>query len=154
MQFNVFVSHSMRPEDMPLITSFCDYIAQHGMTCYLAERDWKFGQTLALKIENAITNCDCVIAFLTVSGSSSSYVNQEIGLARGKGKLCIPVIEKGVNLKGLQVGSEYIELDRANPASCATTLAEYLMKLRADKEQRAAIGWAALALLAALAMRT
>lgn len=154
MNFSVFVSHSMRPEDMPLILSFCEHISSHPqMTCYLAERDWKFGNTLATKIEAAITSSDCVVAFLTKAGSSSSYVNQEIGLAKGKGKLCIPVIEKGVSLAGLQVGDEYIELDRFNPTACAATLSGYLTKLKVDKEARAAIGWAILGVIVAVGMR-
>jgi hypothetical protein len=153
MAYKVFISHSMDPVDLPLVYSFAQYLSQCGFECYIAERDPKLGRSLAAKIEEAIDDCHCLVAFLTVGGSRSSYVNQEIGLAKAKKKLCIPVLEQGLDLRGLQVGDEYVVLDRHEPAKCATALGQYLLKLKASKDLSDTVGFAILAFLAGLALR-
>jgi hypothetical protein len=153
MPYNVFISHSMAERDRPLLDTFVAHLQGHGIDCYVAERDWKFGQSLAAKIEEAVARCDCLVAFLTIDGARSSYVNQEIGLAKGRLKPCLPIVEKGVDLHGLQVGAEYLELDHAEPGQCMTILGQQLIRFKSTKETNAAIGWALLAFIAGLAAR-
>lgn len=153
MAYNVFISHSMAERDRPLLDAFVTHLQGHGIDCYVAERDWQFGQSLAAKIEENVARCDCLVAFLTVDGARSSYVNQEIGLAKGRSKPCLPVAEKGVDLRGLQVGVEYLELDHSEPTSCIVALGQHLSRLKASKENNTAIGWALIAFLAGLAVK-
>ena len=142
MAFSVFVSHSMRPHDLPLLRGVCEHLSHHGITYYLAERDWRFGEVLPARVENEIKRCDCVIGFLTAGGTASAYVNQELTVAMTAKKPVIPVLEKGADVTGFRVGLDYIELDRNAPQDCATKLSARLAKLPASEEVRSAICWA------------
>jgi hypothetical protein len=152
-QYNVFVSHSMTQEDLGIIYEAARDAACRGINCYIAERDVQLGQSLSAKIDNAIRQCDCLVVFLTYGGAGSTYVNQEIGLARGCGKLRIQVVEKGVQVKGFDIDKEHVVLDRENPAAAISTLNEHLLRLKSEKEARqkaALFVVGALALLALL----
>jgi hypothetical protein len=142
MTFAVFVSHSMRPNDLPLLRGVCDHLSHHGITYYLAERDWRFGEVLPARVENEIKRCDCVIGFLTTGGTASAYVNQELTVAMTAKKPVIPVLERGADVTGFRVGLDYIELDRNAPQDCAKKLSDRLAKLPASEEVRSAICWA------------
>ncbi len=147
--YSVFVSHSMKQEDLGIIYAAARDAAFRGINCYVAERDLQLGKSLPAKIENAIRNCDCFVVFLTHGGASSAWVNQEIGLARGCGKLRIQVVEKGVQIQGFDIDKEHIVLDRWNPAAAISTLNEHLLRLKAEKESKQA---AALFVVGALAL--
>ncbi|HYH41767.1 MAG TPA: toll/interleukin-1 receptor domain-containing protein [Burkholderiales bacterium] len=145
MPFSVFVSHSMRPHDLPLLRGVCDHLSHHGITYYLAERDWRFGEGLPTRVENEIKRSDCVFGFLTREGQASDYVNQEISLALTAKKTVIPVLEKGTDLKGFRAGLDYVELDRLAPQDCATKLSARLNQLNTTDEVRSALCWAVIA---------
>ena len=145
MSFSVFVSHSMRPHDLPLLRGVCEHLSHHGITYYLAERDWRFGERLPQRVENEIKRSDCVLGFLTKEGHASDYVNQEIGVAMAAKKPIIPVLEQGTDLTGFRAGLDYVELDRLSPQECATRLASRLNQLNTTSEVRSAICWAVIA---------
>jgi hypothetical protein len=136
MEYNVFVSHSMRQEDLAIVYTAAQDAAARGIRCYIAERDWQFGQSLPAKIENHIRSCDCFVAFLTVGGAQSQWVQQEIGCAVGLNRPRILVVEEGVGVTGFDIGKEYIALDRWNPWQAVATLNTYLSQLREKKEQQ------------------
>lgn len=145
MSFSVFVSHSMRPHDLPLLRGVCEHLSHHGITYYLAERDWRFGERLPPRVENEIKRSDCVLGFLTKEGHASDYVNQEIGVAIAAKKPIIPVLEQGADLTGFRAGLDYVELDRLSPQECATRLTARLNQLNTTSEVRSAICWAVIA---------
>lgn len=145
MAFSVFVSHSMRPHDLPLLRGVCEHLSHHGITYYLAERDWRFGEGLPSRVENEIKRSDCVLGFLTREGQASDYVNQEISVAMSARKPVIPVLEKGTALAGFRAGLDYVELDRHAPQECATKLTARLNQLPATDDVRSAICWAMIA---------
>jgi hypothetical protein len=134
MAFSVFVSHSMRPHDVPLLRGVCDHLSHHGITYYLAERDWRFGEVLPARVENEIKRSDCVLAFLTKGGTAAAYVNQEIATAMAARKLMIPVLEKGTDIAGFRLGLDFVQLDRHAPQDCATKLSARLASLSANEE--------------------
>ena len=136
MRYSVFVSHSMRQEDLGLVYETARQAHARGIDCYIAERDYNFGHSLPQKIETAIKVCDCLIAFYTHGGAYSPFVNQEIGFARAHKKLRILIVEKGIKVSGFDVDKEYIELDRLDPRKAIATLNYYLSRLKADKEQK------------------
>jgi len=136
MGFSVFVSHSMRQDDLAIVYEAARQAQLRGINCYIAERDWQFGMSLPQKIENAIRTSDCLVAFWTQGGAYSAFVNQEIGFARACGKTRILVVERGVPVKGFDIEKEYIELDRWNPLEAIGVLSDYLSRLALEKEQR------------------
>lgn len=135
MPYKVFLSHSMTPEDFNLIKNLTLYAQQQGIQIYLAERDWRFGKSLPQKIEQAIRNCDCLLALLTKGGANSPWVNQEIGFARGIGKPRIFIVEKGVTVKGFDLDKGYISLDRTSPWKTINMAITYLKGKKIQKEQ-------------------
>ena len=145
MPFSVFVSHSMRPHDLPLLRGVCEHLSHHGITYYLAERDWRFGEPLPLRVESEIKRSDCVLGFLTKEGHASDYVNQEIGVAITAKRVVIPVLEKGTDVTGFRTGLDYVELDRLAPQDCATKLSARLNRVSATEDVRSAICWAVIA---------
>ena len=144
MAFSVFVSHSLRPHDLPLLRGVCDHLSRHGITYYLAERDWRFGEHLPARVENEIKRADCVLGFLTSQGEAAAYVNQEIGVAIDANKPIIPVLEKGTDITGFRE-LDYVELDRMAPQDCATKLSARLNQLHTADTIRTAICWAVIA---------
>ncbi len=132
----VFVSHSMKQEDLAIIYAACNDAVLRDITCYIAERDWQFGNSLPAKIDKEIRACDCFVAFLTQGGAHSAWVNQEIGHAVASGKLRILVVEQGVQVQGFDVGNEYIPLDRANPSEAIAKLNSYLSRLQLAKAEK------------------
>lgn len=145
MAFSVFVSHSMRPVDLPLLRGVCEHLSQHGIDYDLAERDWRFGEGLPAKVENAIKRSNCVLGFLTRGGQAAAYVNQEIGIAATIKKPIIPLVEKGTDLTGFRPEFDYLELNRDAPQDCTARLYVRLSGLDATKEVRDAICWAVIA---------
>jgi hypothetical protein len=137
MAFNVFVSHSMRQEDLEIVYEASRQARISGIHCYIAERDFQYGETLSEKIENAIRACDMFIAFWTDGGAHSAFVNQEIGFAKANGKHRILIVEIGIEVKGFDIGKEYLELDRSHPENAIKLLTNHLTKLallKASKE--------------------
>ena len=135
----------MRPADLPLLRGVCEHLSHYGITYYLAERDWRFGEPLPARIENAIKRSNCLLAFLTKDGQAAALVNQEIGAALVAKKPVIPITEKGADLTGFRPGLEYVELDRNAPQDCATRLSARLNQLDAGQDVRSAICWAVIA---------
>jgi hypothetical protein len=152
MEYNVFVSHSMRQEDLGIVYAAAQDAAARGIRCYIAERDWQFGQSLPAKIETHIRGCDCFVAFLTVGGAQSQWVQQEIGCAVGSNRPRILVVEQGVQVTGFDVGKEYIVLDRWNPWEAVVTVNSYLSQLREKKEEQQNAALLVLGVIALIAL--
>ena len=62
-----------------------------------------------------IHGCDAMVVLLTEAGAVAPFVQQEIGVARGAGKLIVPIVQKGIdpNMLATLVGVERIEVDFA-----------------------------------------
>ncbi len=133
MVYSVFISHSMKQEDLAIVYAACEDARLRGVTCYIAERDWQFGKSLPGKIDHAIRTCDCFVAFLTKDGAHSAWVHQEIGHAVGCNKPRILVVEGGVQVQGFDVANEYIPLDRQNPSDAITKLNTFLSQRQIAK---------------------
>lgn len=128
MHLVVFVSHSMSELDKPLLYEIGAMLNNKGITPYIAEHDQQFGSSISEKIKNAIRECSLLVALLTRDGDGSAFVHEEIGFAHACQKLVIPIVEKGVALKGFNFGNDYVELDRQNPSHAFRKLDEFLMR--------------------------
>ena len=128
MAYRVFISHSSRDRDW--VESIRGVASAAGVDTYLYEHDLQPGRVLADKLEEAIRDSDALLVLLTRHGIASQTVQQEVGYARGRGKLIIPLVEEGVSpaALGLLAGVEYIPFDPANPESALVTLSAVLRK--------------------------
>jgi hypothetical protein len=82
-----------------------------------------------------------VIVLLTHSGTSSAYVQQEIGYAAHARRLIIPLVWPGQQKKGLAMldGVEWVPFDPLNPDQALIRILKYLEQLKTKKEAAQAI---------------
>jgi len=142
----VFISHST--EDMQIVNEFVNILRLKGIEAYMAIFDAQPGSDLWVKIESNIKNSNCVLAIMTKDGSRSDMVNQEIATANAFKIPVVPIVEKGVLLKGVLAGKEYIEFDKDNPKQAYINANNYLDRLKAQVENNQFIGKLVLAGLA------
>jgi hypothetical protein len=145
MVFTVFVSHSVK--DLQLVYLLKSWLESRGINVYIAEESPEPGKPLPKKIAEAIDRSDVVLALLTSDGARSQWVHQEIGYAIKAGKLVIPVIEEGVEVKGFLTGVEYISFRRDNPWLAIQYIVSYIEKLKTEKEKEEALKTLAMAIL-------
>ena len=136
MSYTVFISHCMAEEDSPIVHAFIRRLKLRGMNPYLAEHDPQPGRPLSAKILERIRLSDLVIVFWTRAGSGSDWVNQEVGAARAADKTVVPLVEKGVRVRGLLEGVERVEFDRNNPDASLGSAEAYLARKREAKEAK------------------
>ena len=130
----VFISYSTK--DMDVVYQLRDVLKNNQIGCYLAEEDLQPGTSLWNKLERNIRNNDCVLAILTINGTRSDLVNQEIATAYNFNKPIIPLVEKGVILKGVLEGKEYIEFDRENPSKALENATNFLRRFKIKLENQ------------------
>jgi len=136
MVYEVFLSHSGADGD------WANWIYHHaktvGISVYLFEHDAQPGVLLSDKIQQAIERSKALVVLLTLNSQFSTYVQQEIGFAEGKGKPIIPLVQSGTSEKSLAMlqGRDYIHFDLHNPDEALLRLLDYLQRLKeeADKD--------------------
>lgn len=112
-----------------------EILQNNGVTCYVAEHDDNYGESLPDKLSTAIDKSDVVIVILTHNSKSSSSVNQEIGYAKKAGKRIIPLMEKGVSLPVLLQGVEYESFTSDNWIVSCRKILEFIMRLPKQKQK-------------------
>ena len=133
MVFNVFISHST--EDASIVYELKKWLRLSGVNAVMAEDILIPGAPLPDKIARLIDESDCVLALLTRDGTRSAWVNAEIGYAWGRGKMIVPVVEEGAEIKGPLEGREYMAFRRDNPHDAVNRAAHYLKTLAVRKEE-------------------
>jgi hypothetical protein len=78
---------------------------------------------------------------LTPNSQFSPYVQQEIGFAKARNKLVIPIVQNETSHSGLAMleGIEYIQFDPNDPQGALTSLRSYLERLKKGKDNAQAI---------------
>jgi hypothetical protein len=142
----------MVQDDLGIVYEISKQANLNGISTNISERDSHYGEPLSEKIERSIKASDCMLIFLTKDGTQSAWVNQEIGFAKALGKLRIPIIEEGVQVKGYDIGNEYIRFNREDPYQAMNNTIQYLKDIKLQKEQNEAIGWLILGGLALLGL--
>lgn len=134
MSFRVFISHSTA--DMALVYELQHWLQANGIEAYVAQIYAQPGIPLSQKVSDAILASDCVLVLWTKDGARSAWVNQEIGIAKGQGRLVIPIVERSVDLQGGLLGLEYVPYDPSNPEETIRRAVEVLHRMKIDKGAR------------------
>lgn len=140
--FKVFLSHSAIDADW--VTRIAALVRELGVVPYLFEDDKQPGRSVGEKLANVIGECDAFIAVITVAGGGSTYLNQEVGVAIGRGIPVIPVVERGYPPDKLAFleGIEYVPVDFADQAQAVSDLAGVIHRqvaAHAEAERKAAM---------------
>ncbi|HSO73623.1 MAG TPA: TIR domain-containing protein [Blastocatellia bacterium] len=137
--YRVFLSYNTTRDEMVVVWRLQTLAAASGLHLEVLNSeqrsDWA---TVAQKIDEA----DSVIAFLTKQ--ASKQVELELRYALSRGKPVIPIVERGVSTKLINVllqqsGIPVFVLDPDKPGTMESNLAEYLRTKKLDKEKRNAI---------------
>jgi hypothetical protein len=124
----VFISHSTK--DMHIVEEFKKIIEPKGIEAYIAVSDAQPGDALWDKIEKNIKSSNCLVAIMTKDGSMSGTLQNELGVAKANKIRIVPIVEEGVDPKGVLSGIEYLKLDKDHPDQALKDAAIYLSKLK------------------------
>ena len=65
-------------------------------------------------VTDGINGSDLMVVLITFNSTNTMWLNQEIGYACAKKMPIIPVIERGIDVKGFLEGQEYVVFHRAD----------------------------------------
>jgi hypothetical protein len=86
---DIFISHSS--QDRAVARRICRVLEETGVTCWIAPRDIRAGQSWAAAIDEAIRGCRAVLVVVSASSNRSSHVGRELAIA-GENRLpMVPV---------------------------------------------------------------
>jgi len=142
MPYQVFVSHSVPPEDLAVIYTVVREANRKGILVYLADRAPSLEKNISDKISSAIRQSDCILVFVTQGGHFLNWVQQEIGMAKNLSpvKPVMPVVENSNDATTLGL-SQYIPLNRDNLWETVNNVMTFLKNQQLDKELRDALTW-------------
>lgn len=95
---SVFLSYA--EEDELLVHRIFYILDRMGLEPYAYKLFQDAGEILEYLIVERIRRCRVLLPFLTVSGISSAWVHQEIGVARAFDKLIVPVLQQALTPPG------------------------------------------------------
>jgi len=142
--FKVFVSGSIRETE--IIGELIETLGRYGIQSTIPgefSNDIAFpvtGVPTANLVEHQIQNSDCVLFIITKDGMRADAVNLELGIARALNRVIVPIVEEGAKLPANLANVPYISIDRNQPKLGYERAAEYLSKLKTEKENKNTIG--------------
>jgi len=131
--YDVFLAHSVKNPN--ILHTISRYLDTYGIKVHIAEREAQPGNRVSEKISNMVDQSDCLLALLTKEGADSQWVNQEIGYAKKAGKRIIPVVEKGVEIKGFVQDIEWITFDANETHETLQQIVNWISKEASKKKQ-------------------
>ncbi|SRR6266550_905052 len=134
MSYIIFVSHCFG--DSQVVGEMEASFEGSDVKLYTANRDPQYGNELPAKIKKAINDSDAVLAIVTSDANESNSVNQEVGYAIGRGKLIVPMVERGVKVGVLLEGLELVFFSLDKIREVFSDVSRYFSKLAASKEKK------------------
>jgi len=142
----VFISYSV--DDLAVVQKVASEVKPHAEPMFWNQNQ-EPGEDAWRSIFGWIDAADCVIAVITDKVvNRGESVNQEIGYAKGKDKLVVPVVSPGVDKSrlGCLHGVTYIKFTDDDPSQAIDAIKEKLAAM--DRSKREQQGWAVLAVAA------
>lgn len=129
----IFLSYSDQDRNW---VDFMSSASKNNGTGCLYKFSLRSGKPVTNKVKQAIQKSDVLMVLLTQDEQFSSYVQQEISLAKTKGKLIIPVIKPGIQKKSISMlkDFDYICFDFNNPRKTLSSLLLYEQSLKKEKD--------------------
>lgn len=113
--YNIFVSYAQSE------LRWAEYLKQHlafsDVNVFVAEHDLPAGNSLSSEISSQIKKCDLFVLLWTQNANQSTYVNQELFLAKSEGKKQLPILlQPGLQLPLILGDTKYLDIAK-NPES-------------------------------------
>jgi TIR domain len=127
---SVFISHSSKDE--AVVRWLAAQVKAAGHEAWVAEWDFRPGESVSGKVLEALATCDAYILLLTADGYDSIYVSQEVGAAAISGKPLIVLVDQDLAEEpmGLLADVEQVRFDRNDLAASTAAITTGLMRLR------------------------
>jgi hypothetical protein len=110
MPFKIFVSYST--DDLPLVDKIRSTLGRQygiGVDVYVAEYSAPAGVRLDEEIKRHLVTCDLFCVLWSRNAKESGWVQQEIGVAEGRGRLIVPIVlDANLPLPGFIQDRKYI----------------------------------------------
>lgn len=90
MPLNIFISYSS--QDRNLVNKVCNTIENKDVCVFVDEYSIDCGENITDQIVKAINKCDLFVLLWSKNSKKSEWVQQEIGIAKGKQKPILPVV--------------------------------------------------------------
>ncbi len=132
----IFISYSV--EDTELVLKIARVLEPHASVTYW-QKSHEPGKEVWPTIFRWIDSADLVLAVITdKTVARAMSVGQEIGRARAKNKMILPLIAEGVaaNQIGFLSGITYEEISRENPGPALESVKERITKLKMSKKAK------------------
>lgn len=145
MDFSVFLSYSIDPEEQVIVWRLQTLAAAHGIQLYVPTRQASRLASsrrplLSDDVRNAIDKSDCVLAIIT--HRTGPAVQQELNYALGKHKLIIPIVQSTIGdetfLRKFQRVFRYSPTDV--PGKTESEVVGFLKQQKLGKERQQAVG--------------
>jgi hypothetical protein len=134
MAIKVFISYSTT--DISIAENVCNMLTSPDVEVFIASYSVQPGESLAVKILEAIRNCDIFVLLWSNNSKESNWVSQEIGVARGLDKVILPVVlNAGLTLPGLISELKYLEAVQ-NPSESLLWLQQYVNSHFTEQQQK------------------
>jgi len=109
MAYSVFISYST--QDLATAEALRTWITAAGAESFLAKYSLEPGRPLAADLMAAIQRCDLFLLLWSQNAKDSDWVPQEIGVARGAGRVIVPVVlQRGLTLPGFINDLKYLPI--------------------------------------------
>lgn len=136
---NIFLSYSH--EDSEVVDKVRNFLASHEITVFNDRTDIGAGESLTASINQAISNSDAVLFFVSKNSEKSQWIQQEMSLAvsdklKGRNVKLIPVLlDRSVEVPFFL--KDYLYLDMSKPADFNSTMARLISGLKETSKSTA-----------------
>lgn len=149
--YNIFVSYA-QPE-LRWAEHLKQQLAFADVNVFVAEHDLPAGSSLSAEISSQIKQCDLFVLLWTKSAMASTYVNQELFLAKTEGRKFLPImLQPDVPLPSILGDIKYLDIAKA-PDAQITWLRSYVESGAQSKARSNVIAVGIVALLAFVVFR-
>lgn len=138
MAFNVFISHSVAPQELGIVYAIANEGAKRGMNPFIPDRDWDPKREIPERIQPYLKGTDYILAIATSSGFQLEWLNKEVTEGEKEQKPLLIIADRGLEVPQKLA---HIWIDRANPAKTIHRVSEHLEKFGKDKEMNKLLTW-------------
>ncbi|MFA6175032.1 MAG: toll/interleukin-1 receptor domain-containing protein [Phycisphaerae bacterium] len=116
MASNIFISYSGK-DNQRIVPILGTLKTIQNLTLFISEDSMPPGAKIDDRIINEIKGCNLFLVFYSISSKQSSYVQQEIGVARANNKMIIPILLDGTKPEAMLLNINYVDLSDSSKFS-------------------------------------
>jgi len=132
--FDVFLSHSVPPEDLPRLAQLRDRMSALGLGLSVPTRGLHPPRCLPLDVRREISGADLVLVIVARGGRMPASVAREIRYALARRRKVLALVEDGVRGPRDLDGIASVRFRRGDSRAAFAPARELVERIRADRE--------------------